>query len=69
MRDGDTIVALSSGAVPSGVAVIRISGPLAGSLLEAMAGRLPEPRRLVLCRIRWGAEALDSGLVHAARVR
>lgn len=42
---GDTIFALSSGALPAAIAVVRISGPAAGQALEAVAGRLPEPRR------------------------
>ena len=63
MRAGDTIVALSSGAVPSGVAVIRLSGPAAGPLLESLTGRLPEPRRLTLSAISVAAEVIDRGLV------
>jgi len=41
----DTIFALSSGAPPAGIGVIRISGPSAGPALAALAGRLPPPRR------------------------
>lgn len=41
----DTIFALSSGAPPAGIGVIRISGPLAGPALAALAGSLPPPRR------------------------
>jgi tRNA modification GTPase len=59
----DTIVALSSGALPSGVAVIRLSGPSTRAILEAMTGALPEPRRLTLATVRDGAEALDQGLI------
>ncbi|MET3897699.1 tRNA modification GTPase [Devosia sp. UYZn731] len=62
MRDGDTIVALSSGAVPSGVAVIRLSGPDVSNILNAIAGGVPKPRRLALRRI--GSDTvLDRGLV------
>ena len=62
MRSGDTIVALSSGATPSGVAVIRLSGPDVPRLLAAIAGDLPEPRRLTLRPI--GTDSvLDRGLV------
>jgi tRNA modification GTPase len=62
MRLGDTIVALSSGQVPSGVAVIRMSGPAVRDLLIATVGEIPEPRRLKLMGI--GAETvLDRGLV------
>ncbi|WP_193337730.1 tRNA uridine-5-carboxymethylaminomethyl(34) synthesis GTPase MnmE [Devosia beringensis] len=62
MRSGDTIVALSSGATPSGVAVIRLSGPDVPALLQAVAGTVPEPRRLTLRPI--GQDSLlDRGLV------
>ena len=63
MRGGDTIVALSSGALPSGVAVIRISGPATGAILGGLLGRLPDPRRLRLADIAIGGEVLDRGLV------
>ncbi|MDB5530824.1 MAG: tRNA uridine-5-carboxymethylaminomethyl(34) synthesis GTPase MnmE [Devosia sp.] len=62
MRDGDTIVALSSGAVPAGVAVIRLSGPDVPNILNAIAGGVPEPRRLTLRPIGAGT-VLDRGLV------
>ncbi|UJW84329.1 tRNA uridine-5-carboxymethylaminomethyl(34) synthesis GTPase MnmE [Devosia sp. SL43] len=62
MRSGDTIVALSSGAPPSGVAVIRLSGPDTAAILNDIAGTIPEPRRLTLRPI--GRESvLDRGLV------
>lgn len=58
----DTIVALSSGAPPSGVAIIRLSGPNTADLLRAVTGVLPEPRRLTLRPI--GQDSLlDRGLV------
>ncbi len=63
MRDGDTIVALSSGSVPSGVAVIRLSGPASGPVLEAMLGALPQPRRLLLAEIGLDGRLFDRGLV------
>jgi tRNA modification GTPase len=61
----DSIYALSSGAVPAGVAVIRISGPRAGEALEALIGSLPEPRRAALRNIRAPGrdEVVDQGLV------
>lgn len=62
MRSGDTIVALSSGATPSGVAVIRLSGPSVSRIVAAVAGSLPEPRRLVLRPIG-NDSLLDRGLV------
>ncbi|NTZ43526.1 tRNA uridine-5-carboxymethylaminomethyl(34) synthesis GTPase MnmE [Altererythrobacter sp. SALINAS58] len=41
----DTIYALSSGLPPAGIGIIRISGPSASAALQALAGRVPEPRR------------------------
>jgi tRNA modification GTPase len=62
MRAGDTIMALSSGALPAGVAVIRLSGPLVQTSLEALAGGVPQPRKMVLRHI--GSDRrLDQGLV------
>lgn len=63
MRSDDTIVALSSGALPSGVAVVRLSGPGAGSVLVEMLGQLPAPRQLKLTRILLGGRVIDTGLV------
>jgi tRNA modification GTPase len=47
-----TIFALSSGAPPAGIAVIRVSGPYAGPALQKLAGKLPPPRRAVLAVLR-----------------
>lgn len=60
----ETIFALSSGALPSGVAVVRVSGPMAGRICEEMAGALPRPREAVLRSIRSrNGLMLDQGLV------
>ncbi len=48
----DTIFALSSGAPPAAIAVLRISGPHAGAALAALAGKLPVPRRAVAVHLR-----------------
>jgi tRNA modification GTPase len=48
----ETIYALSSGRPPAAIAVVRISGPRAGVALKALMGRIPEPRRAALARIR-----------------
>jgi tRNA modification GTPase len=48
----DTIFALSSGRPPAAIAVVRISGPRAGHALEALTGRLPEPRAARLANVR-----------------
>lgn len=60
----DTIFALSSGALPSGVAVIRISGPLTSDVVVGLCGVLPLPRRAELRSI-WDRNnaVLDQGLV------
>lgn len=60
----DTIFALSSGAPPAGVAVIRISGPEVRFGLETLSGSVPPPRQAVFTRLRddKGIE-LDHGLV------
>ncbi|UAK24653.1 tRNA uridine-5-carboxymethylaminomethyl(34) synthesis GTPase MnmE [Sphingomonas nostoxanthinifaciens] len=49
---GATIFALSSGALPAAIAIVRISGPVAGDVLAALAGGRPEPRRLSYARLR-----------------
>ncbi|MCP5368826.1 MAG: tRNA uridine-5-carboxymethylaminomethyl(34) synthesis GTPase MnmE [Hyphomicrobiales bacterium] len=62
----DTIFAPASGAPPSGVAVVRLSGPGAGEALAALAScGVPEPRRATLAEIRdgLGGPVLDRGLV------
>ena len=60
----DTIFALSSGAPPAGIAVIRISGPGAGGALEALVGDLPEPRLASLRTLRdRDGQTLDEALV------
>jgi tRNA modification GTPase len=59
-----TIFALSSGAPPAGVGVIRVSGPGARAVLQALAGRVPAPRRASLARLRDAGDALlDEALV------
>jgi tRNA modification GTPase len=62
MRNGDTIMALSSGALPAGVAVIRLSGPKVREVLHFLAGDLPKPRVMSLRRIGQD-KFLDQGLV------
>lgn len=59
-----TIYALSSGGLPSGVAVVRISGPATASALEQLVGSLPVPRQATLRTIRnRNGDAIDSGLI------
>ncbi len=60
----DTIYALSSGALPAGVAVIRVSGPCAPEVLTGLCGSLPLPRHAVLRSIRnRNGDVLDQVLV------
>jgi len=60
----DTIYALSSGGLPSGVAVVRVSGPMAGTIVASLCGDMPAPRAATLRSIRSRNESLiDRGLV------
>ncbi len=61
----DTIFALSSGRAPAAVAVIRSSGPRAFAACEAIAGRLPRPRRPTLMALRapYDGVVIDRALV------
>jgi tRNA modification GTPase len=62
--DSETIFALSSGGLPSGVAVVRLSGALAFQAASALVGDLPPPQRTSLRTIRTrNGLALDKGLV------
>jgi tRNA modification GTPase len=60
----DTIFALSSGRPPAAIAVVRISGPRARAALEALIGRLPQPRIGSFARLRdpQSRELIDEGL-------
>jgi tRNA modification GTPase len=64
MLDRSTIFALSSGRPPAAIAVVRVSGPRAGAALERLIGRLPEPRKAALARVRDPAsgEVIDEAL-------
>ena len=65
MPDSDIIYALSSGGLPSGVAVIRLSGPGSFVVGEAFCGLLGADRQAVLRTIRDPGTGflLDQGLV------
>lgn len=61
----DTIFALSSGRLPSGVAIIRISGADARRALDTLTGPLPPERTVALRRVRDASGGLiDTALVH-----
>ncbi|OSZ72122.1 tRNA uridine-5-carboxymethylaminomethyl(34) synthesis GTPase MnmE [Sphingomonas sp. IBVSS1] len=59
----DTIAALASGRPPAALAIIRISGPAALAVVQHLAGRVPPPRRLSLCRLQHEGQLLDEALV------
>ncbi|MHA6721603.1 tRNA uridine-5-carboxymethylaminomethyl(34) synthesis GTPase MnmE [Sphingomonas sp. RS2018] len=60
----DTIVALSSGAPPAAIAVMRISGPAAFEAAERLCGKLPRPRHASLRKLRdHDGDLLDNALV------
>lgn len=60
----ETIFALSSGAAPAAIAVVRISGPRAGGALVHLIGKLPRPREAKLASLR----AADGSLLDQALV-
>jgi len=62
---GDTIFALATAPGRAAVAVVRISGPATRYAVAELAGRLPEPRRASLRRLRDpnAGEFLDEALV------
>lgn len=64
MSAAPTIFALSSGAPPAGVGVIRVSGAQSSAVLRALAGRVPAARRASLTRLH-GADGalLDEALM------
>ncbi|MDS1136968.1 tRNA uridine-5-carboxymethylaminomethyl(34) synthesis GTPase MnmE [Nitratireductor indicus] len=60
----ETIFALSSGGLPSGVAVIRLSGPDVRTALNDLVGFVPEPRKAVLRTMKAeDGTVLDRGLI------
>ncbi|MGQ0590305.1 MAG: tRNA uridine-5-carboxymethylaminomethyl(34) synthesis GTPase MnmE [Sphingosinicella sp.] len=59
----DTIYALSSGAPPAAIAVVRISGPHARRAVQVLAGAVPKARRSTLMVLRHDSQVLDNALV------
>src|SRR6185295_1056839 len=47
-----TIFALSSGRLPSAIALVRVSGPQAGKVVTALAGKMPSPRMATRALLR-----------------
>ncbi|HEY7669950.1 MAG TPA: tRNA uridine-5-carboxymethylaminomethyl(34) synthesis GTPase MnmE [Hyphomicrobium sp.] len=65
MADVATIFALSTAPGRAGIAVVRVSGPRAGDLIDALAPPRPKKRTAALRRIRdpQSGETIDQGLV------
>jgi tRNA modification GTPase len=62
--DADTIFAVASGAGQAAIAVMRLSGPDSRTILAALCGRVPAPRRASFRRLRDGeGTELDQGMV------
>lgn len=59
----DTICAIATPPGRGGVGIVRVSGPAAPGIAEALLGRCPEPRRAARARVRDEAgDVLDDGL-------
>jgi len=65
MRSDDTIFATASGHGRAAVCIVRISGPQSWTILETLAGSVPEPRRAAVRILRepGSGEPLDQALV------
>src|SRR5215204_5909953 len=59
-----TIFALSSGRLPSAIALVRVSGPQAEKVVTALAGKLPSPRMATRALLRdVGQRPIDDAVV------
>ena len=63
MADAATIFALASARGRAGVAVIRVSGPLAHDAVRLLCGSLPTARKASLRKILWQDELIDEAIV------
>jgi tRNA modification GTPase len=61
----DSIFALSSGAPPAAIAIVRISGPATSAALTALAGKLPAPR---VARLRTLYDPETGGVLDSALI-
>jgi tRNA modification GTPase len=60
----DTIAAVATPAGRGGIGIVRVSGPQARHVAEALVGRLPRPRRAEFARFgKPPSEAIDEGLM------
>src|SRR5262245_1260546 len=59
-----TIFALSSGRPPSAIAIVRVSGPRAGTALTQLVGKMPPPRVATRALLRGpDREPIDDAVV------
>jgi len=59
-----TIFALSSGRLPSAIALVRVSGPQAGKIVTTFAGKTPSPRMATRALLRdVGQRPIDDAVV------
>jgi tRNA modification GTPase len=59
----DTIAAVATAPGRGGIGIVRVSGPLAGEIARAVAGRIPPPRRATFARFAGPGQALlDEGI-------
>lgn len=62
----DTIAAIATASGAAGVGIVRISGPRAMSIANALSDRAPRPRRVTYTRFREASgELIDDGLLLA----
>ncbi len=61
--DVDTIVAVATPLGRGGIGIVRVSGPDAFRIARAVAGKVPEPRRVEFCRFQDAEGPIDEGLV------
>ncbi len=62
MRSTETIFALSTGHLPSGIAIVRMSGPGVRQALEQVSGSVPPPRVARYGAFSFRGEVLDHGV-------
>ena len=63
MKPADTIAAVATPPGAGGVGIVRVSGPRAGAIAQALLGAIPPPRNVHISTFRDGAGALlDRGL-------
>ncbi len=63
-REIDTITAIATPPGRGGIGIVRVSGPAVRRITRAIAGRVPPPRRAVLCEFHdEQGEIIDTGLV------